>query len=366
MHNYVCKSAHLQPVLALQYAVSELKEHVRDQYQRMHALLEANQAETMQMLDGTYTIYARKNSQQVVQLNERRQEAEKLLSSVHMFFQRADSINFMKNTKPYQLLIDRSNSHLSTAIPPLRVGQLSSHHLVSELSSREKNLQKILEEPFNEALILQIVQSHSGSSGSHMGTSSGLQKRKYGNAFLESNTENSATLDPQSLLYSNKKSFLSDQSHHASSAYSTEGFSQNPHTGPAHSQLLDASAHHMVGLGSGSSSSHHSGTLFPTSHFASGGASQQAMYEGRKVLMCTLNNCYCSRASAAHAQPPYPVPDSYPSMTSQEFPSHAPLPANQPLQQFPARALMEASQAARHHEYYGLFGLPSNKHYGIK
>lgn len=76
--------------------MSDLKERVRDQYQRMHALLEANQSETMQMLESTYTMYVRKNSQQVLQLNERRQEAEKLLSSVQAFFQRADSFNFMK------------------------------------------------------------------------------------------------------------------------------------------------------------------------------------------------------------------------------------------------------------------------------
>ncbi|XP_039996014.1 E3 ubiquitin-protein ligase TRIM8-like [Xiphias gladius] len=346
-------------------AVSELKERVRAQYQRMHTLLEANQAETMQMLESTCTMYVRKNSQQVLQLNERRQEAEKLLSSVQTFFQRADSINFMKNTKPYQLLIDRSNSHLSSAIPPLRVGQLNSHHLLPELSTREKNLRKMLEEPFNEAPILEIVQSHSSSAGSQMGTSSGLQKRKYSMAFLGSNTENSSTSqDPPPLLYSSKKPFLPDQSHRASSMYSSEGLSQNPHAGPGHSRLLDTSAHHIVGLGS--SSSHHSRTIFPPSHFPSGGASQQAMYEGRKVLMCTLNNCCCSRAPAARARPPYPASDSFASMTSQEFPPHAPLPASQPLQHFPIRGLMEASQTARHPDFYGLYGQSSTKHYGTK
>lgn len=85
-----------QLVVSAQDAVSDLKERARAQYQRMHALLEANQAETMQMLESTYTMYVRKNSQQVLQLNERRQEAEKLLSSVQTFFKRADGINFMK------------------------------------------------------------------------------------------------------------------------------------------------------------------------------------------------------------------------------------------------------------------------------
>ncbi|XP_005743929.1 probable E3 ubiquitin-protein ligase TRIM8 [Pundamilia nyererei] len=339
-------------------AVSELKERARAQYQRMHALLEANQAETMQMLESTYNSYVRKNSQQVLQLNERRHEAEKLLSSVQTFFQKAGSLNFMKNTKPYQLLMDRSNSHLNSIIPPVRVGQLHSHHLLSDLSTKEKNLRKMLEEPFNESPLLEIVQSHSSSASSQLGTSSGIQKRKYSMAFLEANPENSQ--NPPPLLYSSKKPFLANQGHRASSVYASEVLSQNPHTGPGHSRLLDTSAHHMVGLGS--SSSHHSGTIFPSSHFSSVGASQQAMYEGRKVLMCTC----CSRAPAACARPPYPASDTFPSVTSQEFAPHAPLPASQPLQHFPMRGLMETSQTARHAEFYGLYGQSSTKHYGTK
>ncbi|XP_039857471.1 E3 ubiquitin-protein ligase TRIM8a [Simochromis diagramma] len=339
-------------------AVSELKERARAQYQRMHALLEANQAETMQMLESTYNSYVRKNSQQVLQLNERRHEAEKLLSSVQTFFQKAGSLNFMKNTKPYQLLMDRSNSHLNSIIPPVRVGQLNSHHLLSDLSTKEKNLRKMLEEPFNESPLLEIMQSHSSSASSQLGTSSGIQKRKYSMAFLEANPENSQ--NPPPLLYSSKKPFLANQGHRASSVYASEVLSQNPHTGPGHSRLLDTSAHHMVGLGS--SSSHHSGTIFPSSHFSSVGASQQAVYEGRKVLMCTC----CSRAPAACARPPYPASDTFPSVTSQEFAPHAPLPASQPLQHFPMRGLMETSQTARHAEFYGLYGQSSTKHYGTK
>ncbi|KAF7219946.1 E3 ubiquitin-protein ligase TRIM8 [Nothobranchius furzeri] len=342
-------------------AVSELKERVKAQYQRMHSLLEANQAEAVQMLESAYIMYVRKNSQQVLQLNEKRQDAEKLLSSVHTFFQRAESINFMKNTKPYQLLLDRSNSHLSGTIPPLRVGQINSHHFLSDLSTREKNMRKMLEEPFNESSVLEVVQSHCSSAASQLGRGSGLQKRQYSVAFLESNTENSTSQDLQPLLYGSKKSFLADQSPCASSIYSSDVLQQNPH---ASGRLLDSAAHHMVGLGS--SSSHHSGNLFPSSHFSSGGASQQAMFQERKVLMCTLNNCCCSRSPVARAQPPYPASDSFPSMTSQEFPPHAPLPATQPLQHFPMRGLMEASPTARHSDFYGLFGQPSTKHYGTK
>ncbi|XP_014834370.1 PREDICTED: probable E3 ubiquitin-protein ligase TRIM8 [Poecilia mexicana] len=342
----------------LKEAVCELKERVRAQYQRMYALLEANQAETVQMLESTYTMYARKNSQQVLHLNEKRQESEKLLSSVQSFCQRTESLNFMKNTKPYQLLMDRLNSHLSGALPALRVGQLNSHHFLSDLSTREKNLRKMLDEPFNEASILEIVQSHSSHAGSQLGMSSGLQKRKYSMAFLESNSENSSSQDPSHLIYSSKKPFLTEQSHRSSSVYSSEVLSQTPHTS---GRLLDSAAHHMVGLGS--SSSHHSGNLFPSSHFPSGGASQQSMYESRKVLMCTLNNCCCSRAPASRAQPPYPAADTFPS---QEFPPHAPLSASQPLQHFPVRGLMDASQTSRHPDFYGLYGQSSTKHYGTK
>ncbi|KAM9364371.1 E3 ubiquitin-protein ligase TRIM8a [Pholidichthys leucotaenia] len=345
-------------------AVSDVKESVRAQYQRMHALLEANQAEAIQMLENTYTMFVRKNSLQILQLSEKRQEAEKLLSSVQMFSRRADSLNFMKNTKPYQLLMDRSNSHLSCAIPPLRVGQLNAQNFLSDLLTREKNLQKMLEEPLTEGPILEVVPSYSSSAGSQLGTGSGLQKRKYSVAFLESGTENSTPQDPLPLMYSSKKPFLMDQSHRASSAYSSNVHSQNPHTSHSHSRLLSTSDHHMVGLGS--TSSHHSGTIFPPSHFHSGGASQQAMYEERKVLMCTLNNCCCSRASAACARPPYPTSDSFPSMASQEFPPHARLSASQPLQHFPMRGLMEASQTARHPDFYSLYGQSSTKHYGTK
>lgn len=83
-------------VISAQDTVLDLKERVRVQYRTMHALLEANQAETEQVLGNTFTVFVRKNSQQALQLNERRREAEKLLSSMQMFFHRSDSINFMK------------------------------------------------------------------------------------------------------------------------------------------------------------------------------------------------------------------------------------------------------------------------------
>lgn len=346
----------------MKVAVSDLKERVRAQYKRMHALLEANQAESLQMLESTYVVYKRKNSQQVLQLNESHQEAAKLQNSVQAALQKADSLNVMKNTKPYKILMDRSNSYLSSSIPPLRVGQLNSNHLLSNLSARERNLRKMLEEPFSDASILESVQCHSSSS---LAASSALQKRKYNVAFLEKNTENTTCQDSPPLLYGSKKPFMSaDQSHRASSVYPSDVLSQNAHAGPGHSRLLDSSSHHIVGLGS--SSSHHSGTMYPPSHFPGAGASQQATYGGRKVLMCTLNNCCCSGAPTTPARPSYPTLDTFPSMTSQEFASNAPLPANQSLQHFPMRGLMEASQTARHPDFYGLYSQSTTKHYGTK
>ncbi|XP_061646081.1 E3 ubiquitin-protein ligase TRIM8-like isoform X2 [Phyllopteryx taeniolatus] len=322
-------------------AVSDLKERVRDQYQRMHSLLEAKQCESIQMLERAYSSYRRKNSQQVLHLNERRQQAEKLLSSVQAFFQRADNINFMKNTKPYQLLTDRSNLQLSSSVPPVSVGQISAHHFSSGLSTQEKNLRKILDEPVNEVSILEIVQTQL----SPVGARSGLNKRKYGMAFLESATENSTSQHIPALLYTNKMPLLTEHSQRSSNMFSSDALGQNAHSGQGHSLFLDTSDHHVVGQ--------HSEAIFP-SHLRGGGVSQQAVYEGRKVLMC-------SRPAAG--QPLYPTHDSFAPITSQEFGT---IPGSQPLQHLPMRGLMEASQASRRPDYFGLYGQSSTKHYGTK
>lgn len=79
-----------------QATVSELKERVRAQYQRMHALLEADQAGTVQMLGDTLAACVRKTAQPALLLKEKRREAEKLRRSLQVFFQRSASLNFMK------------------------------------------------------------------------------------------------------------------------------------------------------------------------------------------------------------------------------------------------------------------------------
>lgn len=74
----------------------ELKEQVKSQYRRMQLMLEEDLSETMQLLDRAHSRYRQENSQQALRLSERRQEADKLLSSVQMVLDRAEDINFMK------------------------------------------------------------------------------------------------------------------------------------------------------------------------------------------------------------------------------------------------------------------------------
>lgn len=212
-------------------------------------------------------------------------------------------------------------------------------------------------EPFKEETIVEVFQPQSNSACYQTENRSALKKRKYSISFGESDTENSPSQNQPPLLCSSKKPSL----HRALSMYSSEFLSQNSHIGPGHSRLLDSPAHPAMVLGS--SSGHHSGTVFSSSHFPSGETSTQAMYEGRNILMCAQNNCCYSRAPAARTQPPYPATDSFPSMTSQEFPAHAPLPTNQPLQHYPVRGLMEASHSARQPDFYSLYGQSSAKHF---
>ncbi|XP_072293324.1 E3 ubiquitin-protein ligase TRIM8a [Eucyclogobius newberryi] len=335
-------------------AICQLKECVRAQYQRMQALLELNQTETMQVLEGTYSSYIKKNSQQVVTLNDMRQKAAKLICSLQTVVQKSHSINFMKNTKPYQLMMNRSHSHLNSAIPPLTVGKLSCHQFRSELVARETHLRKILDVPISDASVLELVQSHCSSVYMHTTTSSGLSKRKYSVAFSDKN-------DPSSLLYGSKRPLLPD--HTRSAMYSCDSLLPSPHSGPSQRQLLDTSSHHQLAVGPGSS--HHSGTVFPSSHSLRGSASEPAtMFEGRKLL-CTLNNCCCSRAVPARTGAPYTPTEHFSSLSSQDF-SHHSIPLSQPLHHFPMHSVMDAPQSNRHSDFNGLYGPSSTKHYGNK
>lgn len=87
--------------------VCELKEEVRLQYQRMHQLLEEDLSRTLEALDRAHARYCQDNAAQVLALGEQRHETQKLLSSIHTAFSKAEDLSFMKNTKPVKILTDR-------------------------------------------------------------------------------------------------------------------------------------------------------------------------------------------------------------------------------------------------------------------
>ncbi|KAJ3610953.1 hypothetical protein NHX12_023043 [Muraenolepis orangiensis] len=331
-------------------AVSELKERVKVQYRRMQALLEEDLSETMQLLDTAHGAYRHKNSQHAQQFRENRQEADKLKSSAQLVYHKAENITFMKNTKPYQLLMDRSTWYLDTALPPHRVGQLNSHLLLSEITKREQSLRKVLDEPVSDTSFLQCVSSQRGganSSPSSSSSSSSLEKRKHAGA--------SSPQDLPLLGSSSKRAFLGD-SHDprgsSSSLYPSEGLvSQTPHPHPGPSaRASDGSAQQRPGG---------TGPVFP--HYPAGGPhAALPPYGGRKILVCSLDNCCCSRVPP-RGPPPYPASDPFPWMGSQEFPPQPSLSSGQPLQSLSMRDWMDTSQTPRHPDFYGLYG--QNKNY---
>lgn len=93
--------------VSLQDRVCELKEEVRLQYQRMHELLEEDLGRTLEVLDRAQARFCQENMGQVLALGEQRHEAQKLLSSIHTAFSKAEELSFMKNTKPVKILTDR-------------------------------------------------------------------------------------------------------------------------------------------------------------------------------------------------------------------------------------------------------------------
>ncbi|XP_053731715.1 E3 ubiquitin-protein ligase TRIM8-like isoform X1 [Synchiropus splendidus] len=318
-------------------AVSELKECLRDQYQKMHALLETSQTDTLNVLERSFHKYVRKNSQQALQLNKQRQEANKLRSSLQTFAQRAYSINMMKNTKPYQLLRDRTISHLSKTLHPLTIGKLNHHHVFSDLAAKENNLKKILEVPIQVVPILEVDQSQSNSV--QPGATSGHSKRRYD----ESNIESSASRDSPSLLF--KNSFLSNGRLQSPSLFPSRGLMEDHHN--RHGHFLNTSTH---GVGPSSSSGHHSGAV--VSHITDGGASQPGMFDRSKLVIRSQNNFCCSRDSTAHSS--YLRGDAFGS------------PSSQTLQHLPMTGLLDVSRTHRHHDLFGLYSHPSTPHYVSK
>lgn len=93
--------------VSLQDRVCELKEEVRLQYQRMHQLLEDDLRRALEALDRAQSRFCQENTAQILTLGEQRHEAQKLLSSIHTSFSKAEELSFMKNTKPVKILTDR-------------------------------------------------------------------------------------------------------------------------------------------------------------------------------------------------------------------------------------------------------------------
>lgn len=89
-----CRGA--DPAPFPQEKVSQLKDEVRLQYEKMHQILDEDLRKTMEILDKAQAKFCNENAAQVLHLNERMQEAKKLLSSVQVMFDKTEDINFMK------------------------------------------------------------------------------------------------------------------------------------------------------------------------------------------------------------------------------------------------------------------------------
>ncbi|XP_042253298.1 E3 ubiquitin-protein ligase TRIM8b [Thunnus albacares] len=355
--------------------VCELKEEVRLQYQRMHQLLEEDLGRTLEALERAQARFCQDNAAQVLALGEQRHEAQKLLSSIHTAFSKAEELSFMKNTKPVKILTDRSQACVGSSLPPYKVGNLNSKLFLSEISKREKSLKRTLEAPLTPpSTFLQSVPAYPSGQSS----ASGAEKRKHSTAFPEGNGNvgKNTTLGfkDSSSSSSSSSSSLAKQPYLGSGSASGEGQSTNQQPlGPCGPPHISESG--GAGSGSGSLTNHHSGSVFGSSHFPPGGSSsshssQQAVlpqYGGRKILVCTMDNCYCSgvpSVSGHRSHPPYPRSGSFPWVSAQDYPPPPGLASGGPsMQGLAVRDWIDASQTHRHADFYGLYGQPSTKHY---
>lgn len=205
-------------------------------------------------------------------------------------------------------------------------------------------------------------------------SASGAEKRKHSTAFPEGNGSVGKNTAPGFKDSSSSSSSLSKQPYLGSGSASGEGQSTNQQPlgpcGPPH--IGEGGG---AGSGSGSLTSHHSGSVFGSSHFPPGGSSsshssQQAVlpqYGGRKILVCTMDNCYCSgmpSVSGHRSHPPYPRSGSFPWVSTQDYPPPPGLASGGPsMQGLAVRDWIDASQTHRHTDFYGLYGQPSTKHY---
>ncbi|KAF4106405.1 E3 ubiquitin-protein ligase TRIM8b [Onychostoma macrolepis] len=336
--------------------VQHLKEEVQLQYQKMQQLLEEDLGKTLEVLDKAHSKFCQENSAQALQLHQKQQEAKKLLSSIQMVFDKAEDIGFMKNTKSVKILMDRSQSYVGSTLSPYKVGSLNSKLFLSEISKREKNLCKMLEAPFSApANFFQSIPAYLCEKRRHsVAFPEGSGSSRAGASFMDSSSSSGPAAAKQPCL----------------------SLTQGPAPGEGQSSqqaLGPCGSTQHVGSSSSASGSQplpHSASVFPHSHYPNGSSSQLPQYGARKILMCTVDNCYCSgvpSVSNHRGHPPYPRSSSFPwPVSSQEY-SHAPLPSapamSQSLQSLSMRDWIDASQSHRHTDFYSLYGQSSTKHY---
>ena len=80
----------------LQEKVSQLKEEVRLQYEKLHQLLDEDLRQTVEVLDKAQAKFCSENAAQALHLGERMQEAKKLLGSLQLLFDKTEDVSFMK------------------------------------------------------------------------------------------------------------------------------------------------------------------------------------------------------------------------------------------------------------------------------
>ncbi|XP_044521460.1 E3 ubiquitin-protein ligase TRIM8 isoform X2 [Gracilinanus agilis] len=323
--------------------VSQLKDEVRLQYEKLHQLLDEDLRQSMEILDKAQAKFCNENAAQALHLTERMQEAKKLLSSVQLVFDKTEDISFMKNTKSVKILMDRTQSCTGGSLSPPKIGHLNSKLFLNEISKKEKQLRKLLEGPFSTPVpFLQTVPLYPCGVNS-----SGAEKRKHQTAFPEA-------------------SFLESPAGPVGSQFvgqpASAGEGQSSQLGPC------SSTQHLVALPGGAQPVH-STSVFTPSHYPNGTAPQQPVipqYGGRKILVCSVDNCYCSSVSNHSSHQPYPRSGHFPwTVPSQEY-SH-PLPPTpsvpQSLPGLAVRDWIDASQQPGHQDFYRVYGQPSTKHY---
>lgn len=76
--------------------MSQLKEEVRLQYEKLHQLLDEDLRQTVEVLDKAQAKFCSENAAQALHLGERMQEAKKLLGSLQLLFDKTEDVSFMK------------------------------------------------------------------------------------------------------------------------------------------------------------------------------------------------------------------------------------------------------------------------------